>query len=139
MPNSFFRKIAISTNISTYLSHTLIIITVATTLLIGSILIIQQNLQFNKISEQKSNEYIEDQKLYIQEIVKNELEYIRLQNEIFKQKISSKIRQNVNQAYYTAESIYQKYSGKKSDEEIKDLIIATISSLKFDMIGRAHV
>jgi len=133
MPGSIFNKIAVPTNISTYLSRTLIIVTVATTLLIGSILIFQQTYHYKKISKQKSNEYIEDQKIYIQEIVKNELEYIRLQNEVFKETINNKVKQNVTQAYFTAESIYHAYSGKKSDEEIKALIIATISSLKFDM------
>ena len=130
---NFFKKIAIPSNISTYLSRSLIIITVITTLLIGGILIIQQTLFFNKISKQKSKDFIENQKTYIQEIVKNEIEYIRIQNDVFKQKIFSKVRQNVNQAYNTAESIYQKYAGKKSEEEIESLIIATISSLRFDM------
>ena len=119
MPRNFFRRIAIPSNISTYLSRTLIIITVATTLLIGGILIAQQTLYFNQISHQKSREYIENQKVYIQEIVKNELEYIRIQNEAFKQKINDKISQNVNQALHTAESIYLNYAGKKSEEEIK--------------------
>ncbi len=96
-------------------------------------MIFQQTLYFNKISKQKNTEYIENQKIYIQEIVNNELEYIRIQNEVFKKNINNKIKQNVNQVYNTAESIYQKYAGKKSDEEIKALILATISSLRFDM------
>lgn len=133
MQVSFFRKMAISSKISTYLSRTLIIITVASTLLIGGVLIIQQTFFFNRISKQKSKNFIENQKTYVQEIVKNELEYIRIQNDAFKQTINSKIRQNVNQAINTAESIYQKYAGKKSEEEIKSLIVATISSLRFDM------
>jgi signal transduction histidine kinase len=133
MPRSFFRRIAIPSNISTYLSRTLIIITVATTFLIGGVLVISQTLHFKKISQQKSQEYINDQKVYIQEIIKNEFEYIRIQNEIFRQNINAKIRQNVNQALLTAESIYNQYAQKKSDEEIKALIIATISSLKFEM------
>lgn len=133
MPFSFFKKIAIPSNISTYLSRTLIIITVATTLLIGGVFVISQTIQFNKLSDQKSKEYIEDQKIYIKEIVKNELEYIRIQNEIFRHNINGKIRQNVNQAINTADAIYQKYAGIKSDEEIKSLIVATISSLKFEM------
>lgn len=133
MPKYLFRKIALPSNISNYLSRTLIVITVATTLLIGGILIIQQTLYFNKISEQKSKEYIENQMKYVQEIVKNELEYIRIQNEIFKHKINEEIRKNVTQAIYTAESIYQKYAGIKSEEEIKALIVASISSLRFDM------
>jgi len=133
MPAKYLKKIAIPSNISTYLSQTLIIITIATTLLIGGILIIEQTLHFKKISKQKSEEYIEDQKNYIQEIVKNEFQYIRIQNEEFKQNINSKIRSNVNQAIYTAESIYKKYKDTKSDIEIQALIVATISSLKFDM------
>lgn len=133
MPKSLFRKIAIPSNISNYLSRTLIVITVANTLLIGGVLIIQQTLYFNHIIEQKSKEYIENQKTYVQDIIKNELEYIRIQNEIFKKKINEEIRQNVIQAIYTAESIYQKYAGIKSDDEIKALIIASISSLRFDM------
>lgn len=133
MAHLFFRKLAISSNISTYLSRTLIIITVATTVLIGGVMIFQQSLYFNKISKQKNDEYIENQKIYIQEIVKNELEYIKVQNDVFKKQINNKVRQNVNQAFYTAESIYQKYAGKKSGEEIKALIIATIASLRFDM------
>lgn len=133
MRDSFFKKIAIPSNISTYLSHSLIIITVATTLLTGGILILQQSFYFNKTNKQRSFEYVEDQKGYIQEIVKNELEYIRLQNDAFKKRINSKISQNVNQAIYTAETIYKRYEGIKSDEEIKSLIIATISSLKFEM------
>ncbi|MDP3434107.1 MAG: cache domain-containing protein, partial [Bacteroidota bacterium] len=128
-----FKRVAIPSNISTYLSHTLIIITVATTLIIGGVLIIQQKFYFNNISEQKSKEYIADQKIYIQEIVKNELEYIRLQNIAFKQRINSKIKSNVYQAINIAESIYQRYAGKKSDEEIKVLIITAVSSLKFNM------
>lgn len=133
MPAKFLKRIAIPSNISTYLSQSMIIITVATTLLIGGVLIIQQTLFFSKISEQKSKEYIEDQKIYIQEIVKNELEYIRLQNIAFKQRINSKIKSNVYQAINIAESIYKQYAEKKTDDEIKLLIIATISSLKFNM------
>ena len=91
MPRSFFRKIAIPSNISTYLSRMLIIITVATTLLIGGVLIIQQKILYEKINTQKSKEYTDNQKLYIAETVKNELEYIRKQNELFKQNINSKI------------------------------------------------
>lgn len=133
MPDRFLRKLAISSNISTYLSRTLIIITVATTLMIGGVMIFQQTLYFDKLSKQKSEEYIQNQKIYIQEIVNNELEYIRIQNDLFRANINNKIRQNVNQAFYTAESIYQKYAGKKSEDEIKALIVATISSLRFDM------
>jgi signal transduction histidine kinase len=133
MPGRLLRKLAISSNISTYLSRTLIIITVATTVIIGGVMIFQQTLYFNKLSKQKSNEYIQNQKIYIQEIVNNELEYIRIQNDFFRTNIDNKIRQNVNQAYHTAESIYQKYAGTKTEDEIKTLIIATISSLRFDM------
>jgi len=133
MPLKFLKKISIPSKISTYLSRSLIIITIATTLLIGGVMIIQQTIHFKKISQQRSREYIDNQKIYIQDIVKNELEYIRVQDEIFKQRIKTKIRQNVNQAILTAESIYQRYVGKKSDEEIKSLIISTISSLKFEM------
>ena len=129
----FFKKLAISSNISTYLSRTLIIITVATTVIIGGVMIFQQTLYFNKISKQKNTEYIENQKIYIKEIVNNEFEYIRIQNEFFKKNINNKVKRNVNQAYNTAESIYQKYVEKKSEEEIKALIVATISSLRFDM------
>ena len=129
----FLKKLAISSNISTYLSRTLIIITVATTVIIGGVMIFQQTLYFNKISKQKNTEYIENQKIYIKEIVNNEFEYIRIQNEFFKKNINNKVKRNVNQAYNTAESIYQKYVGKKSEEEIKALIVATISSLRFDM------
>lgn len=133
MSAKFLKKLAIPSNISTFLSRSLIIITVASTILIGGALIFQQTLFFNKISKQRSREFTENQKIYIQEIVKNETEYIRLQNNGFKENINNKIRSNVNQAINTAESIYSKYSGKKSDGEIKSLIIATISSLKFDM------
>ena len=133
MPAKFLKRIAIPSNISTYLSQSLVIITVATTLLIGGVLIIQQTLFFSKISQQKSQEYVEDQKIYIQEIIKNELEYIRLQNITFEQRIKSKVKSNVDQAINIAASIHQQYSGKKSDDEIKSLIIATVSSLKFNM------
>lgn len=133
MTGSYFKKLGVSSNISTYLSRTLIVITVAITVIIGGVMIFQQTLYFNKLSKQKSNEYIQNQKLYIQEIVNNELEYIRIQNEYFKTDITNRIKHNVAQAYNTAESIYQKYKGKKSEQEIKELIIATISSLQFDM------
>lgn len=133
MSGRFLKKLAIPSNISTYLSRSLIIITVATTVIIGAFMIFQQSLYFNKLSEQKNQEYIENQKIYIKEIVINELEYIRIQNDVFKKQINDEIRQNVNQAYFTAEEIYQKYNGKKSEEEIKALIIATISSIRFDM------
>lgn len=133
MPGRFFRKFAIPSNISTYLSRSLIIITVATTVIIGGVMILQQSFHFSKLNKQKNKEYIENQKLYIKEIATNELEYIRIQNEMFKEQINNKIRQNVNQAYFTAEEIFQKYAGKKSEDELKALIIATISSLRFDM------
>ena len=96
-------------------------------------LILQQTFYFNRINAQRSKEFIENQKTYVREIVRNELEYIRIQNEIFKQNIRGKIRQNVNQAFLTAESIYNQYNGKKSEQEIKALIVSTISSLKFEM------
>lgn len=133
MAGNFFKKNVIPSNISNYLSRSMILITVATTILIGGVLIIQQNLYFRKLSDEKSKEFLEDQKIYIKEIVQNELGYIKIQDEIFKQQINDNIEQNVNQAIQTAESIYQKYSGKISEEEIKKLIIATVSSIKFDM------
>ena len=133
MRSKLFGRLAISSNISTYLSRTLIIITFATTLLIGGVLIFQQTVYFKKLNQQKSTEYIEQQKIHIKEIVKNELEYIRIQNDFFKKQISNKIQQNVNQAYNTAEAIYEKYAGIKSDDDIKALILTTISSLKFEM------
>ncbi len=133
MSDNLFRKLAIPSNVSTYLSRTLIIITVATTLLTGGVLIFEQTIYFNRLSAKKSKEYIENQKIYVQEIVNNEIEYINNQNDLFKKQINSNIQQNVNQAYSTAEAIYEKFKGLKSDEEIKSLIIGTISSLKFDM------
>ena len=98
----FLRKVAISSNISTYLSRTLIIITVITTTLIGGILIFQQKLYFDKLRNQISNEYLQNQKSYTQEIVNNELEYIRIQNDYFKNEISEKVKHNVDQACFTA-------------------------------------
>lgn len=133
MPKRLLKKIVLPKNISTYLSQSLVIITVVTTLLIGGVLIIQQTLFFSNINQQKSDEYIEEQKIYIQEVVKNELSYINLQNIAFKQSINSKIKSNVYQALNIAEAIYKQYSGQKSEEEIKALIITTISSLKFNM------
>jgi len=132
MPVDYFKKIAIPSNISTYLSRSLVFITVATTLLIGGALIVLQTIQYKKISEQKSRDYIQDQKIYIKEIVNNEVSYIISQNQHFKENIQEKIRQNVLQANNTAEMIYQKYVGLKSSDEIKSLIVATISSLKFE-------
>jgi Signal transduction histidine kinase len=129
----FLNKFAISSNVSTYLSRTIILITVITTIVIASILIFQQQLYFERLSKKISDDYIQNQKIYIKEIVNNEIEYIQIQNEYFKNEISEKIKHNVNQAYFIAENIYDKFSGKKSPEEIKELIIATISSLKFDL------
>jgi signal transduction histidine kinase len=101
--------------------------------MIGGVMIFQQSFYFNKLNKQKNKEYLENQKLYVKEIVTNEMEYIRIQNDVFKEQINNKIKQNVNQAFYTAEAIYKKYVGIKSDAEIQALIIATISSLRFDM------
>lgn len=133
MPLKFSRQFGIPSNISAYLSRTLITITVITTIVIGGVLIFQQKLYFDRLSKQISKEYIQNQKIYVQEIVNNEIEYIRIQNRHFKSEISKKIEHNVNQAYYTANNIYEKFKGKKSDEEIKALIISTVSSLKFDL------
>lgn len=130
---NFLKKIAIPSNISTYLSRTLILITVAATCLVGGVLIFQQTIYFNKISKQKSQEYINDQKIYIQEIVKNEIRFIKIQDEAFEKRVKEKIYRNVNQAYHTAKMIYEKYGDKKSEEEIKALIIATVASLKLDL------
>ena len=132
MPIKYLKKIAFPSNISTYLSRTIIFITLATTLLIGGALIVLQTIQFKKISRQKSQEYIQDQKIYIKEIVNNEVSYIIAQNQNFKENIREKIRQNVTQANNTAEMIYHKYEGLKSPEELKSLIVSTISSLKFE-------
>ncbi len=133
MAGSIFKKLGIAKDISTYLSRTLIIITVAITVMIGGVMIIQQTLYFNNLNKKKSAEYIENQKTYIKEIVTNEIEYIRFQNEYFKTNTNNKIKQNVYQVHNTAEAIYNKYIGKKSEAEIKELIISTVSSLRFEM------
>lgn len=132
MPIKYLKRIAFPSNISTYLSRTLIFITLATTLLIGGALIGLQAIQYKKISQQKSLDYIQDQKIYIKEIVNNEASYLLAQSQNFKERIRQKVRQNVVQANNTAEMIYHKYEGLKSPEEIKSLIVATISSLKFE-------
>ena len=74
MAGSIFKKLGIAKDISTYLSRTLIIITVAITVMIGGVMIIQQTLYFNNLNKKKSAEYIENQKTYIKEIVTNEIE-----------------------------------------------------------------
>jgi len=132
MAFKFFRKVTSPSNISTYLSRTLIFITLATTLLVGGVLIVLQTIQYKKISKQKSLDYIQDQKIYIKEIVNNEVSYLQAQNQNFKERIRQKVRQNVIQAENTAETIYRKYKGIKSPDEIKSLIVATLSSLKFE-------
>lgn len=132
MSNNFLRNQRRPTQISTYLSRALIIVTVASTILIGGFLIVQQTLHFKKVIEKTKIENIENQKVYIREIVNNEIEYIRLQNETFKLRINAKIRQNVYQAVNTADAIYEKYHGTRSDQDVKEMIIAAISSLRFE-------
>lgn len=132
MPGRFFNKHNIPTNISTYLSRTLIIITLAATFLIGGILIIQQTFYFKKLAKQKRLEYIEDQKKYIQEIVRNEITFIERQDAAFEEKIKNKISGNVIQAYNLAEAIYRQFENRRSEEEIQSMILNAVSSLKFD-------
>lgn len=132
MPKRIIRKIFLPPNISTYLSRTLIIITILSTLLIGSILIFQMTIQFNKTIEISSSEYFENQKIHIKEIVLNEIEYIKNANKNFEEEIKLEIKQNVENAIITATSIYEKYNGKISEHELKTLIINAISSIKFN-------
>lgn len=132
MSGNLFKKLRKPAKISTYLSRTLILITVVSTILISGFLIVQQALHFQRLIQKNRSEYLDNQKNYIQEIVDNEIEYIQLQNETFKLRINSKVKQNVNQAIRTADAIYEKYHGEKPEDEIKGMIIATISSLKFN-------
>lgn len=131
MPKQIFRRIFLPPKISSYLSRTLIIFTLTSTLLIGGVLIIQMTIQFNKTIKISNYEYLENQKLYIKEIVQNELEYIKNASDNFEDEIKTEISQNVENAIKTAEIIFAKYNGEISDEELKKIIISTISNMQF--------
>lgn len=105
--------------------------------LVGSLWIYQEYDKFNKEIVELKNDYMDSQKSLIREQVERVLFYIDFNIAHFEQELKETMQSRVYEASAIANNLYQSYRGKKSDEEIKEMIKEAIRPLVFNE-GRGY-
>lgn len=95
------------------------------------------NVQTQDESTKIKNEYIKEQKREIKERIDIILKNIALIKELRYKRIKNTIKENVKLASTIVENMYQKYHGKVSEDELKEMIIESLRGIRF-LKGRGY-
>ena len=105
--------------------------------LVGSLWIAQEYSKFETESARLRAEYLEQQKALIKQEVDRVVDYIEYQRSTTEASLKKKLKERVEQAWASADGLYNKYRGNKSEEEIKSIIREALRSVRFDQ-GRGY-
>lgn len=108
----------------------IVVSTILITLGVTSIVSIHYLGLFRRISVQQREDMIGRQKDFIRDLIAIEFDYITRAKAQFEQEISSGLLNDVNNACQVAETLYDRYHGKMAEAEIREMIIAAISSMR---------
>ncbi|WP_372776612.1 cache domain-containing protein [Mangrovibacterium sp.] len=115
-----------------YIRKIIIYATILVTVSAGVLVTAQQLALYDRLSNQMREEAIQEQKAFLKDLIALEFEYIRNQKRQFDQQVVGELAESVNGAYALASSLYVRYNGKMSDEELKRLIVMAVGSLHSD-------
>jgi PAS domain S-box-containing protein len=110
----------------------MIFISFISTAIIGYIWISHEFRRFERDSEKMRTEYIESQKLLIKSEVQRVVDYIDYMRSRTDQRLKELLKERVYEAHSIATTIYEKYRGKKSEREIKQLIKDALRPIRFN-------
>ena len=99
---------------------------------------VKELVDFNKRINNLRTEYIEGKKAGLKNEVEETIEYINFTHDYIHEKIKTEIKEKVYDSYHIANSFYERYKGKKTDNEIKSLIRETLRQMKFND-GRGYI
>ena len=109
-----------------------IILLVALAGIILTVNIVSSYYDFNNCSKKMRTAYVAHQKSKIKQEVLRVVDMINYHRSLSEKRTKKVIRKRVNEAYMTAQYIYEKYKDKKSDDEIEQLIIDALSPVRFE-------
>ena len=121
----------ISKNVADYIRRIILSSTIVITIGIACVISIQQYLLFQRISNQQRDEYLDKQKEFIKVLVDVETIYIENQRNEFISNLTDDLIENVNYSSNIANQLYNQYQDKFPDEQVKELIINSISSIEW--------
>lgn len=105
--------------------------------LVGGLWIFQEYSKFETESLRLRAEYMDEQRALIKQEVDRVIDYIHYQRSTTETALKNRIRERVERAWTTADTLYSKYRGLKSEEEIKAIIRESLRSVRFDQ-GRGY-
>ncbi len=89
------------------------------------------NEVFEKNIENLKIEYINEQKHLVQKEVEDTVKNVNFFYQRDKEELEKRLKDRVKEAYTLAQTLYNKYKGKKSDEEIKNIIVDALAQIRF--------
>lgn len=118
--------------IANYFKGTILLLTVVTTFIVASLLMLTEYVNFSHHKNEFKKNYINDQKKYIKYISENELENIINQKKRLEDEVYDEVKRYVSQAEKLALYLYKFHYRKKSEAEIKSIIIDAVMALQGD-------
>ena len=122
----------ISKNVADYIRRIILFSTIVITIGIACIISVQQYLLFQRISNQQRNEYLDKQKKFIKVLIDIETIYIENQRNQFVSNITTNLVTNVSYSCNIANKLYSQYHGKMPDDQVKEMIVNTISAIQWN-------
>jgi signal transduction histidine kinase len=105
--------------------------------LVGMLWIFQEYSKFTTESQHLREAYMREQRTLIKQEVDRVVDYIQYQRSTTETALKNRIRERVEQAWTSADALYTKYRGQKSEGEIQGIIRESLRPVRFDQ-GRGY-
>lgn len=110
----------------------IVTLTICSTLLIGSLLIVQRFIEFNKESKQLKNNFMNNKKQSLIREVERTIQFIQFKKSTTEQHLKEDIKGRVYEAYNLITHLYEKNKDTMTENEIKDVIKETLRPMRFN-------
>lgn len=117
--------------ISNFISKSIFLVSIISVIFVLLVTILLQYNNFQKESGEIKKTYLEQKKKHLEKEVEKVYNYIQFKEKEINEKLKIDLKQKVDNAYNTAMFIYKQYKDKKSDDEIKELIVNVLKNYSF--------
>ncbi|RXJ90248.1 hypothetical protein CRV01_03565 [Arcobacter sp. CECT 8983] len=117
--------------ISNFISKSIFFVSVISVIFVLLVTILFQYNNFLQESNEIKKTYLKQKKNHLEKEVEKVYNYIEFKEKEANEKLRIELKQKVDNAYNTAMLIYREYKDKKSDDEIKKLIVNILKNYSF--------
>lgn len=119
-----------------YITNSLLMVSIAIGAM-GTYWLIREWSDFSENAERIKEEYFHEQKQILKSQVDNTLNYINIAAQSVEGRMKNELKSRVYEAWSIANSLYQTNKGKRSDDEIKEMIKQALRPVRF-LNGRGY-